>query len=191
MCSSDLTESLQDLLTDINIGRTSLDFPFTATKVKIHIGFFKNFDSIISHIVKIIDERKSLHVVFTGHSLGGAVSTIMTLYCKLLYIIKNIYCITFGSPRVGNKAFSKLFKKYIRNSYRYVNEEDPIPNLPSCLRFSHVFGLQYIDKNKIFYNKTTKLRCCNFFKDLLCCICKKTDNPIDDHFCDKYLEKFN
>ena len=46
----------------------------------------------------------------------------------------NIYCVTFGSPRVGDKEFTRLFNATVADidskeyfSYRFTTEDDPVP----------------------------------------------------------------
>lgn len=81
--------------------------------------------------------------VFTGHSLGGGMATMLDYeYCKLQSTNKNQYeplteipvCITFGSPRVLSKTTSeKLCKCIVENKtffQRYSNDGDPITALP-------------------------------------------------------------
>ena len=38
---------------------------------------------------------------------------------------------TYGQPRVGNKAFSRLYKQRVPHTFRIVNEGDPITSLPN------------------------------------------------------------
>eukprot|EP01024_Parvocaulis_polyphysoides_P054764 TRINITY_DN5546_c1_g1_i3.p1 TRINITY_DN5546_c1_g1~~TRINITY_DN5546_c1_g1_i3.p1 ORF type:complete len:1186 (-),score=131.74 TRINITY_DN5546_c1_g1_i3:362-3919(-) len=72
------------------------------------------------------------HLVFTGHSLGGAIAILTTQ--KLLMkdldvvLIDKIRCITFGSPQISYQNLGQLFKlnKII---FKYELPEDPVPQL--------------------------------------------------------------
>jgi len=65
----------------------------------IHSGFKQCCESIFPQIVSKL-AKTEVPVVFTGHSLGGAVAQILaTMYDG------DCSCITFGSPRVGDKEF--------------------------------------------------------------------------------------
>ncbi len=44
-------------------------------------------------------------IVVIGHSLGGAVAQLAALWATLQFPRADVRAITFGSPRVGNKAF--------------------------------------------------------------------------------------
>ena len=68
--------------------------------------------------------------MFTGHSLGAAVSTIAAVeYSKQRP--GKVDNVTFGSPLVGNHLFKEEFKKQrIELARRYVNGRDPVPKSP-------------------------------------------------------------
>lgn len=85
---------------------------------------------------QVIDQELQNHpgsnIIFTGHSLGGALANLSSLtfveehpnkYPKLL-----LY--TFGQPRVGNHNYADYHNKLIPNDYRVVHHLDPIPHLP-------------------------------------------------------------
>ena len=52
--------------------------------------------------------KKNYQVIFTGHSLGGAIATISSFYYikKYNFTAENIL-ITFGQPKVGSEVFCK------------------------------------------------------------------------------------
>ncbi|KAJ9529583.1 hypothetical protein QJQ45_013902 [Haematococcus lacustris] len=76
----------------------------------------------------------------TGHSLGGAMATLTALGLKRQgYNVAGLY--TFGSPRVGNAGFSRLFRDagLWTRSYRFVNEDDAVPQVPlTVMGYAHV-----------------------------------------------------
>jgi hypothetical protein len=89
--------------------------------------------------------------VFTGHSLGGGLATILDLeYCDLVEqrgnnafspLLGTPVCITFGSPRVLSKGTSTNFcKKIVSNKtlfHRYSNDGDPVTALPPTIPFGY------------------------------------------------------
>lgn len=156
---------------------------------KVHRGFKKQFDDVVRQIDEKIKEfvGKSgslLPIYFTGHSLGGGLATIASLYFS--FSVSNpIICITFGSPRVGDNLFAKLFDLRIKHSIRFVNQEDPVPFMPPDLFYEHVGGIRYIDKHDQIHNKITENRFCNFLRDCMCCCCGK-ECPSHDHCCGDY-----
>jgi hypothetical protein len=82
--------------------------------------------------------------VFTGHSLGGALATLLDYeYCSIIEkrgaqafapISSQPICISFGSPRVLSKTTSEVFcSKIVANKtlvHRYSNDGDPVTALP-------------------------------------------------------------
>lgn len=107
------SDSLADWKANFN---TSLNnFPYNSDK-KRHVGFLAQWLSVKSMVVKAIDSIVAGgnidDIVFTGHSLGGGLSTICAsnLYehCKEMNL--NVEVVTFGSPRCGNEYFKEDFE---------------------------------------------------------------------------------
>jgi hypothetical protein len=66
--------------------------------------------------------------VFTGHSLGGAVSSLGAVYARQAGLAVDI--INYGSPRVGNAAFATFVTNQAGVEYRVTHLDDPVPRLP-------------------------------------------------------------
>lgn len=92
--------------------------------------------------LQVLDElsggRQPLRVLCTGHSLGGALATLGAVWAGLRYHQADIRCITFGSPRVGNRKFRAAYHAIVGTSIRIINGADPIPDLPPPWKFTHV-----------------------------------------------------
>ncbi len=204
------TESKRDVLTDINISLVELKLPNSNSGIKsyVHCGFWNQFNSIKNNLDIIIkdyyrqnkinfntkilnDNNKDKYtkktVIFTGHSLGGALSTIAALHYKYLYPDINFKCVTFGSPRVGCSNFKKLFNQYIECSYRFVNDNDPVPCIPTPWRFSHVKGCHWLSKDKVLY-ETSKWRFWYFCKNMCLSLFGYGYDAINDHSCSEYTK---
>jgi len=71
-------------------------------------------------------------ILVTGHSLGGALASIMaTNLQRNLPFKKDLYLITFGQPRTGNLAYSEYVDKLLfGRSYRVVANADLVPHVP-------------------------------------------------------------
>lgn len=75
-------------------------------------------------------------VTVVGHSAGGAVALLDAVFLSAQPSVDvAVNAITFGMPRVGNKAFADLVDQRI-GIVRIINREDFIPVLPS-LRFGY------------------------------------------------------
>eukprot|EP00002_Diphylleia_rotans_P024548 TRINITY_DN4856_c0_g1_i14.p1 TRINITY_DN4856_c0_g1~~TRINITY_DN4856_c0_g1_i14.p1 ORF type:complete len:463 (+),score=75.72 TRINITY_DN4856_c0_g1_i14:79-1467(+) len=122
--------------------------------VKIHGGFFACYQSIgeaiKDHITQLIaSEPHKYRVLYvTGHSLGGALASIMALEMKCMFNEMRVISYTFGSPRVGNLMFASLYDKLVPETYRVVNYQDFVPNVPRVVTFfKHVGKEVLIDKH--------------------------------------------
>ena len=96
-------------------------------------------------------ESLSYNIIFCGHNTGGGLAQIASLYYKFLYPNANIYCVSFGNPRIGNYKFNKLFKKHVDEYIRIVHINDIAPLTHSCITYSHHKNVLYIgndNKNK-------------------------------------------
>lgn len=128
---------------------------------KIHKGFACAYRSVADEImeqVRILRERKQRPVFLTGHSLGGALATIcsLDLWVKLDISRREIFVSTFGSPRVGNKDFARVYKEVVPLHWRIVVDPDMVAKLPN-VGYAHVgkkvvltpHGDMYIDPSAL------------------------------------------
>ena len=152
------TESAKDVMIDVSATRVPLNGKDTSFlesflpgrgEPLVHWGFYHQYRSILPEIKAFLRENAGItDVVCTGHSLGGALATIAAVDLKNRKVgnDKEFSCITFGSPRVGNKMFAERFCDSTQGrSLRFVNNDDPIPLLPSSWRFHHVYGVVEIE----------------------------------------------
>lgn len=121
---------------------------------EVHRGFFNAYRSIdeqarqMGNYLRTLDQSPQLYI--TGHSLGGALATIMAsrVLQDMEYRdslgepkldLRGVY--TFGSPRVGNASFvthfNELADKHGVAIGRVRNTEDLVTNTPK-ISFEHV-----------------------------------------------------
>ncbi|GLC58164.1 hypothetical protein PLESTB_001325800 [Pleodorina starrii] len=78
-------------------------------------------------------------VIFTGHSLGGAMATLAAYDLAARktdgFFSGDVQLYTFGSPRVGNQAFMEAFNNMVPNAWRFTNTDDIVPRVPYSWRF--------------------------------------------------------
>lgn len=107
-----------------------------STNMYVHSGYYNCYIDMKPHILDIIADNPTIDdIVFLGHSMGGSISTIAAYDVQMHLTAsvtksKNISCVTFGSPPIGNTEFVKKFNSIIENSYRVTNNYDIIPLLP-------------------------------------------------------------
>ncbi len=113
------TDQVRDWLTNIT---ARMEAGFGG---KVHAGFAAALDSVWAdveeHLSSLRDNGQTVWV--TGHSLGGALAT---LAAKRLAVRPHA-TMTFGQPRVGDRAFASAFKPV---HVRFVNNKDIVPTVP-------------------------------------------------------------
>ena len=124
-----------DIKSDINA--KLVEMVIAKQTVLVHSGYWKAFCCVKDSIKeKLEDEKcKDCQLFFTGHSLGGALSTIAVKYFSS---DASGACYTFGAPPIGTKDFENKLKTPL---YRIVNHLDIVPNLPNPFMAFFVKGL--------------------------------------------------
>ena len=105
---------------------------------EIHGGFleiwktFKNSArKAVSHEIGIAKQaNKRIRIVCTGHSLGGAVSILAAYTFKRDHPDIWVSNYNFGTPRMANAAFCRMYEKLVPDSYRITHPSDQIPGHP-------------------------------------------------------------
>ena len=108
--------------------------------LKVHGGFKLAFDSIKDRVTELLLDEAGAggatdHVVFVGHSMGGALAQLATVYyCEL-----KARLVTFASPAIGNGAFCRLLdccgQPY--GGLRVWNDFDVVPSIAQLVGYKH------------------------------------------------------
>lgn len=132
------TNSLTDVKHDLDYRSIPLDDEHES--ILIHAGFRNKFKSVQDLLLEQIEDYLGEFdkIVFTGHSLGGALAQVAAPVIGEQFPSKTVEVLTFGAPRVGNEDFVEFYNTYVDINYRITNDRDPVPALPFESRFSHV-----------------------------------------------------
>jgi len=78
------------------------------------------FADWIEDSLRSIEKHYEYKMVFTGHSLGGALAIHAAMDMLLEEFIpdENFKVYTYGQPRVGNKAFEEVLRDRVEEAYR-------------------------------------------------------------------------
>jgi|GEM_PF-1735331 len=126
--------------------------------IRAHNGFVELYRSVRADLLLTLDDLADQHpdvdILFTGHSLGGALATLAALdVVETLDLQPRTY--TFASPRVGDEAFRDAFHEKVHTSWRVANINDYVPRYPPShvvtgrdnvdTQYRHVQAVQEID----------------------------------------------
>jgi hypothetical protein len=154
--------------------------PFiTCNKPKSKSGYMLGIFKIVGEIFYTISEgidyltnnflnTKSVNLVTTGHSLGGGCAQIFSYLFIQKNPLRNICCVTFGSPRVMNgylmEKYIKLIHKNKIQFERIITDGDPFAKLPPTTKRTAKIRTYYHVDNIDPELKTHALFCTNFKK---------------------------
>lgn len=182
------TVNMSDIFDNIDIRHQS----FFDSQIKVHKGFYEQFFSIEEDITKdikdIVGSKDISHIVFSGHSLGGALAILSSpYYGKMFNRQYNIITHTFGTVPVGNGPFVNWFINYVDHNVRVENENDIVPTIPIHDKFYHVPNGILLKADGTFETDyETKLYS---YIDLLRMVMHKEtwENINNEHSCDLYI----
>jgi len=116
--------------------------PFGEKKDKMFISHYFNMifqeskDKIKSKLEELKIKCPDCQIFFTGHSLGAAMATILSLDGIMSgYVTKtktSPVLITYASPRAGNFLFAKRVTDQVPIHYRIARSGDPVTHVPPC-----------------------------------------------------------
>ena len=132
------TSSRTDVRTDAAVG--SAAWPGSAG-ARVHRGFFAAYASVRDRLRAALAAASPAprELVFTGHSLGGALATLAALDFATTTAQPTVTCVTFGAPQCGDAAFVALFDAAVPRAARVVNPLDLVPRSLSS-QFEHTKG---------------------------------------------------
>ncbi|TQN33560.1 triacylglycerol lipase [Haloactinospora alba] len=148
---------IRDWLSDANAPMV----PDESGTGNVHMGFHQALDAVFPRVLDALAElhtdEKSLWV--TGHSLGGALA--MLAAARLCFdepgiLADGLY--TFGQPRTCDAALADAFdEEFQGRSFRFVNNNDIVPQVPPDPPYRHVAEQRYIDSRGRVREEETSL----------------------------------
>jgi hypothetical protein len=106
---------------------------FTAIYRGLRTGQSDGSISAVAAIKSYLTAGTATSVTVCGHSLGGALATLLTVDVALNTPYKSPVGYTYASPRTGDHIFAASFNASIPANYRIVNRQDVVPQLPPIL----------------------------------------------------------
>ncbi|CAI0529548.1 unnamed protein product [Linum tenue] len=161
------------------------DSPQAQNQAKVECGFQSLYktegahvaslaQSVVQEIKRLMEQYKgeTLSITVTGHSLGAALSLLVADELSACSPdVPPVAVFSFGSPRVGNRAFGNRLKGKNVKVLRIVNNQDVITKVPGLpmveddshpLAYSHVGTELRVDTRMSPYLKpNADVACCH------------------------------
>jgi predicted lipase len=158
----------------------------------VHHGFAQALDSIHPAVHDALTELRTdgRAVYFTGHSLGGALAMLAgaRLYLEEPHLAADgVY--TFGQPRTCDRLLAEAFHQgFGGRMYRFVNNNDVVPQLPPEPAFTHVRALRYVDsRGRLHESMPTLSALGDRARGLTADPFAPASDSVRDHFMHNYL----
>ena len=118
---------------------------FTCMYKSMKVGTDDAALPVAEALPKLPFKRPVTSLTICGHSLGGALATLLALDVAVNTVNPNfnfpptVY--TYASPRAGDDSFVALYNHVVPNTFRIANRVDLVPKLPLPPLYDHVLGL--------------------------------------------------
>lgn len=97
----------------------------------VHAGFHKLVHTFWNESISPqLEQVQPQRVLFTGHSLGGALALLGGVHYSRYYPEIPTHVYSYGAPRVGNQEFAAYVESLPVHIWRVINECDFITQLP-------------------------------------------------------------
>jgi hypothetical protein len=144
------TEGIMEWIQDAQF--LPVKYPFVAAAGNTDDGFTAMYGSLTvadsaqsSKVTPVLStlpfSKPPVSLTICGHSLGGALATLLALDVAANTKFPTPIVYTYASPRVGDPTFVNLYDHVVPNTFRIANRVDLVPKLPLPPLYDHVSGL--------------------------------------------------
>ena len=114
---------------------------FTAMYLSMTTGSAPGSPAVTKALSALPFPRPVTFLTICGHSLGGALATLLALDVAANTAFKNPAIYTYASPRTGGPQFAATYNQVVPNTNRIAGRLDLVPKLPLPPLYEHVLGL--------------------------------------------------
>jgi predicted lipase len=151
------TEGIMEWIQDAKFGMVQCPFltgagntedGFTDMYSSLRVGSAAGSASLVSALATLAFPQAvnaATPVTICGHSLGGALVTLLALDVAANTIFKNPTVYSYASPRTGDGTFAAMYNHMVPATIRIANRVDLVPKLPMPPLYDHVLGLSEVN----------------------------------------------
>lgn len=153
------TEGIQEWINDAHFllvtcpflaGAGNTEDGFTAMYNSLRTGDAAGSPTVVNALATLPFPQPVSSVTICGHSLGGALVTLLALDLAANTNFKNPMVYSYASPRTGDPLFVSTYNQVVKNSFRIANRLDLVPKLPLPPDYDHVLALQELNPIQLF-----------------------------------------
>jgi Lipase (class 3) len=122
------------------VGAGHTEDGFTAMYESLSTGTAPDSPTVVNGLAKLAFPHPVSSVTICGHSLGGALATLLALDVAANTVFSEPAVYSYASPRTGDSLFASTFDQVVSNSYRIANRLDIVPALPPPIDYEHVLN---------------------------------------------------
>jgi hypothetical protein len=130
-------------------GAGSTEDGFTAIYNSLRVGVATTSARVADSLAALPFNPTTNSLTICGHSLGGALATLLALDVAANTKFKNPTIYTYASPRTGDPLFVSTYNQVVPNTCRIANRVDLVPKLPLPPLYEHGLGLYELSSVKL------------------------------------------
>jgi hypothetical protein len=114
---------------------------FTAMYSSLRTGVAAGSPTVVGALATLPFTQPVGSLTVCGHSLGGALATLLALDAAANSGFKDPTAYTYASPRTGDPLFASTYDQVVPLTFRIANRLDLVPKLPFPPFYEHVQAL--------------------------------------------------
>ncbi len=122
------------------VGAGHTEDGFTDMYCSLRTGAAPDSPTAVDALPKLSYPKPVGSVTICGHSLGGALATLLALDVAANTAFTDPAVYSYSSPRIGDSLFARTYDQVVKNSYRIANRLDIVPALPPPIDYEHVLN---------------------------------------------------
>ncbi len=123
---------------------------FTAMYTSLRTDVAPGSSTVVQALAMLPFAQPATSLTICGHSLGGALATLLALDVAANTVFKYPTVYTYASPRAGDPAFASTYNQVVKNTCRIANRIDLVPKLPFPPLYEHVLTLSDLNPVRLF-----------------------------------------